>query len=429
MKRPNLNSGLGFMYGPEFASGVWPNLSSSTEYGNIAYSGLDDYDDMVAHGMPRLSAEEEQVLKDWGARMMYGEWTHSGYTNWDTGLGFLRWHLMRYWAWSMDGLESLASQKLLSWNQSSQSWAVWVLDRSLELYNRWAPRGALPGYQFNIPGSFSSYPEDDGLLNAARFAVLAAGAARSDLPQVAATQPPGMWAHDPDIRRLVVSTPAYSAGLLKPMPEQGYGGIELTRFVDNSGHPLSGVGGNLQAALGLTIKRYASVVFATQPKSSSGYVQSLWTTGSEGAGLLRGIFQHRLDASASMQNTARDSVVVQHRFDLQGVTTSRQISSRLGGTVEMYFPVWGSTAQARVGGKVISTTAQPASGKTVLLDTGQGASYTAQLVSVPAGATMRMISFPAQPGNPRVFRALLVSFNLPAGQTVSTIDRISAGQG
>ena len=35
---------------------------------------------------------ELRLLRDWVRRAISGYWTHAGYLNWDTGLGYQRWH-------------------------------------------------------------------------------------------------------------------------------------------------------------------------------------------------------------------------------------------------------------------------------------------------------------------------------------------------
>ena len=42
--------------------------------------------------MPALDSARAQVIRNWCERVLCGYWTHAGYLNWDTGLGFKRWH-------------------------------------------------------------------------------------------------------------------------------------------------------------------------------------------------------------------------------------------------------------------------------------------------------------------------------------------------
>lgn len=430
MKRPNLNQGYGFMYGPEYPSGQWPNTSSSTEYGNIVYSGLAYYDQMVAQGMPRLSSREEGLLRSWSQRTMFGEWTHSGYTNWDTGLGYLRWHLMRYWAWSMSGLDSLGSQHLLTFNPNQKAWSAYMMDRSLALYTRWAViNGGLPGYQFDIPGSFSMTPDDDGLLNATRFAITAAQAADQNWGAVTPQQPPGMFAHDPDIKRVAVSTPVYSTSLLQAQQETAYGGVELNRLYDNLSRPVSGVAGRQEHAFGVIVKRSGQSVLMTQPGKLLGYTQTGWTLGLNGSTPSNlGTFQNGLTATARITSLSGDRAIVMHQFDRNSVTTTRTITGR-GGTASLYLPAWGDSASATItnalgGQSRLGATEVPYSGRSITISSNEGGSYTTTLSGIPEGATISFDDSAPQSGNPRGRYAVQISFPLSSrgitfSQTVS----------
>ena len=39
------------------------------------------------------------LLREWVRRAIAGYWTHGGYLNWDTGLGFYRWHQRKKIGW------------------------------------------------------------------------------------------------------------------------------------------------------------------------------------------------------------------------------------------------------------------------------------------------------------------------------------------
>jgi len=407
MKSPNLNQGYGFMYGPEFPASQWPNTANSTEYGNIVFSGLAYYDKMVAHGMPRLSSREEELLRLWSQRTLFGEWTHSGYTNWDTGLGYLRWHLMRYWAWSMSGLLSLGAQDILAFNPSQKAWASSILDNSLALYSRWAIHdGGLPGYQFDIPGTFSMTPDDDGLLNATRFAIIAAQAADQGWGEVLPVQPPGMFAHDPDIKRLAVSTPNYSTSLLQAQQETGYGGLELNRLFDGQANPVSGVAGRQEHAFGIIVRRSGQSVLLTQPGKLLGYTRSAWglkLNGNTVSNLQS--FQDGLTATAWIQSNSGDKAVVSHRFDADSITTTRTITGR-GGTLNIYLPVWGSSSSPAG----LSSTPKVYSGALIAITSSEGGGYTAGFAGLPASTTISLQSTAPQPGNPHGRYAVVLIF-------------------
>ena len=50
------------------------------------------------------------LLRDWVRRVLAGYWTHGGYLNWDTGLGFSRWHQRKKVGLAQLALIGVASQ-------------------------------------------------------------------------------------------------------------------------------------------------------------------------------------------------------------------------------------------------------------------------------------------------------------------------------
>ena len=64
----------------------------SAEYANIVLSFTRLYGQARQAGMPRPPAGQLRLFRNWIRRAIAGYWTHSGYLNWDSGLGFARWH-------------------------------------------------------------------------------------------------------------------------------------------------------------------------------------------------------------------------------------------------------------------------------------------------------------------------------------------------
>ena len=87
---PYLGPGYRFHYLPQTSDGAKTNFDSS-EYANIVCRSLVFYERGIRAGMAPLTAGR-RVLKAWVERVLCGYWTHSGYPNWDSGLGFQRWH-------------------------------------------------------------------------------------------------------------------------------------------------------------------------------------------------------------------------------------------------------------------------------------------------------------------------------------------------
>ena len=108
-----------------------------------------------------------------------------------------------------------------------------MLDRGFEFYDRTATRdgGIADPLFFNV----HAVPQDasSARLAAARMQANAARAVEAGLGRQAASAPPALYAYDPDIGRLAVTTPAYNTAIVavnqRAFP---YGGIDLARLFD-----------------------------------------------------------------------------------------------------------------------------------------------------------------------------------------------------
>ena len=61
-----------------------------------------------------------------------GYWTHGGYLNWDTGLGFDRWHQRKKVGLAQQALIGVAARPELQPGPQWGAWAKWLLDRGLD---------------------------------------------------------------------------------------------------------------------------------------------------------------------------------------------------------------------------------------------------------------------------------------------------------
>ena len=52
-------------------------------------------------------------MREWITRVVSGYWTHAGYMNWDSGLGFQRWHQGKKLGLTQEALVGLASSDSL----------------------------------------------------------------------------------------------------------------------------------------------------------------------------------------------------------------------------------------------------------------------------------------------------------------------------
>lgn len=334
----NLTSGLGLRYLPRHSPSSPANRTSTSEYGNIIFSGLEHYETALAAGMRPLGPRQMVLLRAWARRVLYGEWTHSGYLNWDTGLGSNRWHLQRYWPFALAGPLALAASPRFA-GPELRARAAWIIDRALQLYEqrtRAYPRSLLPSRLFGLRGHDGSKANDPELI-ASRFALVAATAAARGLGAAPKAAPPPFYALDADIRRVAISTPAYSTALIQPQPGLGYGGLEPARLLGADGDPLTGIGGSRASALGLSVRTPAGVRLDTQPGQR-------WP---RRARVLPWRIDHRdprgafsaLVAQASVQR-GQIAIRVAHRFLPDRVETGWSITAPGGSVVRLAFPIW-----------------------------------------------------------------------------------------
>ena len=64
--------------------------------------------------MPPLPDRLGPAAERWVTRLLAGSWTHAGYLNWDTGRGYRRWHSGQYWAFALQGLQTIAVAAVLA---------------------------------------------------------------------------------------------------------------------------------------------------------------------------------------------------------------------------------------------------------------------------------------------------------------------------
>ncbi len=242
----------------------------SAEYANIVLDVIYYYEQARREGMRPLSTSQARTLRAWVKRALPAYWTHSGYLNWDTGLYLYRWHLSRYWAWSCQGLLAIAtSQNFVE--EDERRWAKFIFDRGLSTYERfterWPDDRREPGSSlFGVTTKFS----EGRHFELARFQALAAEAVLRGLGDKPAEEPPPLYAFDPSIGRLTVTTPSYNTAITAVSSGAfPYGGIELARLFDSRQRVVSHIGGRAPAGLGIVVRAAnGSVVSASQhPRS------------------------------------------------------------------------------------------------------------------------------------------------------------------
>ena len=264
---PNLGPSYNFHRNPFQRSRARQNIESA-EYANIVLDVIYYYEQARRAGMAPISRRQARALRAWVSRALPAYWTHSGYLNWDTGLYLYRWHLSRYWAWSCQGLLAIASSRNFV-NANERRWAKHIFDCSLALYERhcerWDDDRREPGSSlYGITTKFS----EGRHFELARFQALAAEAVLRGLGEKKSEEPPPLYAFDPLIGRLTVTTPSYNTALVAlsngAFP---YGGIELARLFDSTQRVVSHIGGRAPAGLGLVVRAPSSAIVAASQRA------------------------------------------------------------------------------------------------------------------------------------------------------------------
>ena len=260
---PFTGPGYRFHYVPGDRASARANLDNP-EYATAVCGALQFYEPAVRHGMDPLLPRQRAALTAWVERVLCGYWTHAGYLNWDTGASFRRWHQTKKFGLAQAALLSIATTPSLQPGPEHGRWAKYVFDRGLELFDRWSQGGTVlpPAVAFGVtrtPGGLG-----DARLAAARMQANAVRAAGLGLGALPSEVPPPLYAYDPDVGRLAVTTPAYSTAVtVVDYDRLPYGGAELARLFDGEMRVAAGIGGRPPASFGI-VARGPSRVVATQ---------------------------------------------------------------------------------------------------------------------------------------------------------------------
>ena len=252
---PFTGPGYRFHYVPGDRAEARANLDNP-EYATTVCGALQYYEPALRVGMDPLSPRRRAALLAWVERVLCGYWTHAGYLNWDTGASFRRWHQGTKFGLAQTALLAIAATPSLQPAPEHGRWAKYLLDRGLELFDRWSAGGTVlpPPVAFGVtrtPGGLG-----EARLAAARMQANAARAAGLGLGALPSEVPPPLYAYDPDVGRLAVTTPAYSTAVTVVDYERlPYGGAELARLYDGEMRIAAGIGGRHAAAFGVVARR------------------------------------------------------------------------------------------------------------------------------------------------------------------------------
>lgn len=425
---PNLGSGLAFHYLPQRSASNPTNRSDTAEYANITLGALAYLDQARAAGMGQLPRRTRQTLRAWARRATWGNWSSSGYLNWDSGKGLSRLHLTQYWLLALRGYaagtEGSTAQGYLPAQQATTRWLV---RRAVTTYQRRAAAAnsvVLPATAYGFSGSPLVTPTFDGLTGTARFASTLAEMADRGLASPAGA-PQGeplldAFSNDDDIGRTAVTTQRFATAFLRPWAPLKVGGLEPARLMDSRGRALTGTGGSNDGALGLRILSGGQTAIETQrgeyrPNQSVAsppeaqrdtarpLTSPLTVTGSESAiGVTVGV-AHRVARSSirtryTVKNTRKQAVVAELRVPTYGTGEggSLQVGQRIG---------------------------PAALGRTMTVIAPSGGRFRMRFSGLRPRSTGTVVAVPSQIGNPTPGPQLVVRVTLPP-KTTTVLERM-----
>jgi hypothetical protein len=366
----NFGPGLRFHYQPA----RWPHAKmnfDSPEYANIVLGFSRSYGQARAAGMPR--PQQLGLLREWVRRVLSGYWTHAGYLNWDTGLGFSRWHQRKKVGLAQGALIGIASERELQPSPRWGAWAKWMLDRGLRNYVALTDRlGALPaGLAYGV----DVIPQGRPLANlaAARQSANAMRALQAGLGAKPASEPPALYSFDPDTGRLAVTTPAYNTAIVAiNHGAQPYGGLDLARLYDGRQEVAANIGGVNADAFGLRVRSASGrTLLRTQygaRQREPGVAPLELIRAPRGVGASASTRELRAYAGPFTDLRMRGSVAAgalratsEYRFTPRAIEGRWTVSGR-GGAAGVTFPSWGRRARivARLrDGRSVTISARP----------------------------------------------------------------------
>jgi hypothetical protein len=317
---------------------------------------LSFYPQALSAGMTPLPGVDMRLLRAWVRRDLYGYWMHSGFMNWDSGLGYRRWMKAKTWAYALQGLITIARANAFQSDPREGPWAKEMFDRALDFYTRQAPPdgGLVQSTVFGVDPDTRSVP--DSRILAARMAANAARAVSAGLGRMPGQVPPPFYGYDPDIGRLAISTPAYGTAVVAVNRAAfPYGGLDLVRLFDGEGDPIATVGSRPPAGFSLEIKdaRGRHVVSTAKGRHHTPRRPPLHVRTPRGvvrrdprlptayAGPFRTII------ASGLRRTRELDLATRHRFDAKGITEAWSVRRRRGHrtyAVSVVAPSWGRTA-------------------------------------------------------------------------------------
>lgn len=408
----------------------------SAEYANLVLGIVARYRAARAAGMPRPPAEHLRTLRAWIARALPAYWTHSGYLNWDTGVHPGRWNTGHYWAFALDGLAAVATAPSELCEPEQGEWAKHLFDRALATYVRLVSERD-DGVRIPRSPLLTLTPDKEpaSALFAVRFQSQATRAAYLGLGSARSRRPPPLYAFDPSIGRLAISTPHYNTAVVAVSNGAfAYGGIELARLFDGDQRVAAGVAPYGTEGFGVSIAHGENVLLSSQtPRRTAGPTPPLVLTRSPRGAVRAGVqypthpYAGPFERVGCEGKVVRDGLAVRtsHEFSADQIRTTWQVSRRDTDRhlrVTAGFPAWAPDAWIEAelhGGTTVAVGVRGIRAARVasfLVRCGEAQSgYRLRLLGAPAQALASVAVSGAQGSNPRPGRLLIVSLADGAG--------------
>jgi hypothetical protein len=426
----NLGPGMRFHYLPQAPKTLPRNLDSA-EYANIVASFARFWDGARASGMAGLPAADRGLLRRWLRRVLAGYWTHAGYLNWDTGFGFGRLHQAKKVGLAQQGLLAIAAGGELAPGRPWPAWAKYMLDRGFDLYERWLPDGSglPPATLFDLSYNFTT--PSHSVLAGGRVQANAARAIAAGLGGRRSAEPPPLYAFDPDIGRLAVTTPRYSTAIV-PVSQGAfpYGGIDIARLFDSQQDVAGNVGGVPPASFGLVVRdageRTELETQRPRRRLQEGRLPLHLLRAPAGVGAradsppLRA-FADRFSTLSTRARVKRGKLTAStsYRFRRNSILAGWELRARdrRRHTVEAHFPSWrgdkgvASVTAVMLDGRRLALAAESSlalSGVAYFAITSDKASYRVVPVDRPRGAVAGVVQSQNQSSEPRPGPTLVV---------------------
>jgi hypothetical protein len=260
--------------------------------------------------------------------------------------------------------------------------------------------------------------------NAARAIAAGLGGRRSE-------EPPPMYAFDPDVGRLAVTTPRYSTAIV-PVSQGAfpYGGIDIARLFDSQQDVAGNVGGVPPASFGLVVRdaRERTELETQRPRRrlERGRAPLRLLRAPAGVGAradsppLRA-FADRFSTLSTRAHVVRRKLVGQtsYRFSRNSILAGWELRARDGRrhTVEIHFPSWrgdegvGSVTAVMPDGTRLALGVEsslPLGGVAYFAITSDRASYRVVPLDRPPGAVAGVVQSRNQSSEPRPGPTLVV---------------------